>query len=60
MLRYAIINTTTNLVENAVDYENQPLTPPDGFANNYIAIQSDTANIGDSYDGTVIIRAPKV
>lgn len=51
MARYAIVNTTTGLVENVVEYAQAPGTPPPDFAANYVAVQSDQASIGWTYSG---------
>lgn len=54
-MRYAIINTNTNIVENVVEYDNIPINPPPGFENNYIAIDSDIANPGWEYKNNQFI-----
>ena len=57
MKRYAIVKN--KLVENVIEYEQQPITPPFGFEDGYVAIQSDTANIGWSYiDGVLVNTIP--
>jgi hypothetical protein len=54
MFRHAIINTTTNLVENIVEYEKIKSGVPLGFANHYICVASEDAEMGATYnqDGT--------
>lgn len=54
MFRHAIINTTTNLVENIVEYEEIKSGVPSGFENHYICVASEDAKMGATYnqDGT--------
>ena len=47
MQRYAIVKD--GFVENVIDYEEQPTTPPPGFEDGYVAIQSDVAGPGWTY-----------
>lgn len=58
MNRYAIVNTNTGLVDNVTLWGGgKGWTPPTG----YEAIQSDTANIGDTYaNGVFTSPAPVV
>jgi len=44
MKTYAIIKG--NLVENIIEYAEQPSNPPPGFDDGYIAVQSDVASPG--------------
>jgi len=46
-MRYAIVKN--NIVENVIEYETQPTTPPPGFEEGYVAIQSDFVSVGWSY-----------
>jgi hypothetical protein len=48
MKNYAIVKN--NVVVNTIEYEEQPTTPPPGFEDGYIAIQSDEASIGWTYE----------
>lgn len=57
-MRFCIIDTSGNKVVNAVDYDAPPANPPPGFSATCIAVQSDTGNIGDSWNGTAIVPAP--
>ena len=52
-MRYSIINTTTNLVENVVEYLTAPSNPPPGYGSNYIAVADNTSAVGWSYNGGV-------
>lgn len=66
MNKYAIIHN--GFVVNTIEYKDQPTTPPAGFEDGYIAIQSDVASIGWTYaNGTFtnpnppeIIEMPEV
>jgi len=53
MQTYAIIKG--NLVENIIEYESQPTTPPPGFDDGYIAVQADRVNPGWLYENGVFI-----
>lgn len=54
LIRHCIINTTTNLVENIVEYEEIKSGVPLGFENNYICVASDDGQMSATYnqDGT--------
>ena len=59
MQTYAIIKG--NLVENIIEYESQPTTPPPGFADGYIAVQADRVNPGWLYEnGAFVDTTPPV
>jgi hypothetical protein len=45
-MRYAIIDTATRTVTNVCVWNGADWTPPEGS----IVMQSDTANIGDTFD----------
>jgi hypothetical protein len=47
MNKYAIVKD--GVVVNTIEYEEQPTTPPPGFEDGYVAIQSNEANIGWTY-----------
>jgi hypothetical protein len=47
MNKYAIIHN--GFVVNIIEYENQPSTPPAGFDDGHVGIQSDEASIGWTY-----------
>jgi hypothetical protein len=54
-MRYAIIDLSTNLIVNVAEIEpGDGSTQPEGTLN----FQSDTAGIGDSWDGTSIVPKP--
>lgn len=53
MHTYAIIKG--NLVENIIEYDAQPTTPPPGFDNGYIAVQADRVSPGWLYENGVFI-----
>lgn len=54
MSRFAILDTNTGLVENVIEYPEAPSSPPPGFENHYVAIQSDTAGPGWRFDGVTL------
>lgn len=57
MSRYAIIYGTD--VVNIIDYDTAPSNPPPGFDDGYIAVQSDTAQIGWEYVDGQFIAPPE-
>ena len=59
MQTYAIIKG--NLVENIIEYDSQPTTPPPGFDEGYTAVQTDRASPGWLYEnGEFIDTTPPV
>jgi len=57
MKTYAIIKN--GLVENIIEYEAQPTTPPPGFDYGYTAVQADRVSPGWLYeDGAFIDTTP--
>jgi hypothetical protein len=59
MQTYAIIKG--NLVENIIEYDSQPTTPPPGFDDGYIAVQADRASPGWLYEnGEFVDTTPPV
>jgi hypothetical protein len=55
-MRIAVIDLASNLVVNVAHVEDgDGSTEPDGF----LHIESNSANIGDSWDGTNIIPKPE-
>ncbi len=46
-MKYAIVKD--GVVVNVVEYQEQPSTPPAGFEDGHIAIQTDTVSIGWTY-----------
>ena len=50
-MRYAIVKN--NIVENVIEYETQPTTPPPGFEEGYVAIQADFVSVGWTYKNEV-------
>jgi len=53
MQTYAIIKG--GKVENVIEYESQPTTPPPGFDDGYIAVQSDRVSPGWLYENDAFI-----
>ena len=53
MQTYAIIKG--NLVENIVEYDAQPTTPPPGFDDGYIAVQADRVSPGWLYENGAFV-----
>ena len=53
MQTYAIIKG--NLVENIIEYDAQPTTPPPGFDDGYIAVQADKVSPGWLYENGAFI-----
>jgi len=53
MKTYAIIKG--NLVENTIEYAEQPSNPPPGFDDGYIAVQSDAVSPGWLYENGAFV-----
>jgi hypothetical protein len=53
MQTYAIIKG--NLVENIIEYDAQPTTPPPGFNEGYLAVQADNVSPGWLYEGGAFV-----
>jgi len=47
MNKYAIVKD--GVVINIIEYNEQPSTPPPGFEQGHVAIQSNEANVGATY-----------
>ena len=59
MQTYAVIKD--GKVENIIEYDAQPTTPPPGFDDGYIAVQADRASPGWLYEnGAFIDTTPPV
>ena len=58
MYRHVIVNTTSNLVENIIEYSSTITGQPDGFPSNYIAVKSDTAQMGATYNSDSTFTNP--
>jgi hypothetical protein len=53
MQTYAIIKG--NLVENIIEYDAQPTTPPPGFDDGYTAVQADRVSPGWLYENGAFV-----
>ena len=53
MKHYAIIKD--GKVENIIEYDAQPATPPPGFDDGYIAVQADRASPGWLYENGAFV-----
>jgi hypothetical protein len=53
MQTYAIIKG--NLVENIIEYDAQPTTPPPGFDDGYVAVQADAVSPGWLYENGAFV-----
>ena len=53
MQTYAVIKD--GKVENIIEYDAQPTTPPPGFDDGYIAVQADRASPGWLYENDAFI-----
>lgn len=59
MKTYAIIKD--GKVENIIEYDDQPITPPPGFDDGYIAVQADKVSPGWLYEnGEFVDTTPLV
>ena len=58
LIRHCIIDTTTNIVVNIVEYEEVQTGVPPGLEDHLLCVQSDTGQIGGTYAGGVITNPP--
>jgi hypothetical protein len=58
MKKYAIIQN--GIVVNTIEYKTQPDSPIPGFDETYIAVQSDVAGPGYTYENGVFVAPPIV
>ena len=58
LIRHCIIDTTTNLVVNIVDYETEQSGVPNGLEDYLLVIPSVDGEIGGTYANGVIINPP--
>lgn len=54
LIRHCIIDTTTNLVVNIIEYETTQSKNPPGLESNLLRVQSDMGQIGGIYENGVI------
>jgi len=61
LIRHCIIDTNTNFVVNIIDYEEIQTGIPPGLDQDtlsLICVQSDTGQIGGTYNNGVIVNPP--
>ncbi len=58
MIRTCIVNTTTAIVANVIEYDVAPIGTPPGFTVEFIAVPSDVAQIGWGWNGTAFVSPP--
>jgi hypothetical protein len=51
MVRTCIVDTDENQVINIIEYDEFPDSPPPGYSDKFIAVASDIAQIGWTWDG---------
>jgi hypothetical protein len=59
LIRHCIIDTTTNLVVNIIDYETEQTGVPLGLEENLLCVKSNTGEIGGTYADGVITNPPQ-
>jgi hypothetical protein len=59
LIRHCIIDTTTNLVVNIIDYETEQTSIPLGLETHLLCVKSDTGEIGGTYENGVITNPPQ-
>jgi len=57
-IRHCIIDTTTNIVINIIDYETEQTGIPPGLDSNLLCIPSNDGQIGGVYDNGIITNPP--
>ena len=59
LIKHCIIDTTTNLVVNVIEYEEIQTGIPPGLNENLLCVANDVYGIGDSYVNGAFIAAPQ-
>jgi hypothetical protein len=59
LIRHCIIDTTTNLVVNIIEYETEQTGIPPGLEEHLLCVKSDTGEIGGTYENGVITNPPQ-
>lgn len=60
MFRTCIVDTTTNLVVNIVEYEEEQTGVPPGFEPPLLCVPSATGRIGGTYENGAIVNPPPI
>ena len=59
LIRHCIIDTTTNLVVNIIEYETKQTGVPPSLEEHLLCVKSDTGQIGGTYANGVITNPPQ-
>jgi hypothetical protein len=59
LIRHCIVDTTTNIVVNIIDYGTEQTGIPPGLEEHLLCVKSDTGEIGGSYEDGVITNPPQ-
>jgi hypothetical protein len=59
LIRHCIIDTTTNLVVNIIEYETEQTGVPPGLEEHLLCVKSDKGEIGGTYADGVITNPPQ-
>jgi hypothetical protein len=59
LIRHCIVDTTTNLVVNIIEYETEQTGVPPGLETHLLCVKSDTGEIGGTYADGVITNPPQ-
>jgi hypothetical protein len=59
LIKHCIIDTTTNLVVNIIEYETEQTGVPPGLETHLLCVKSDTGEIGGTYTDGVITNPPQ-
>jgi hypothetical protein len=59
LIRHCIIDTTTNLVVNIIDYETEQTGIPDGLEEHLLCVASDDGQVGGTYENGTITNPPQ-
>jgi len=58
LIRHCIVDTTSNLVVNIIEYETTQNGTPPGLEENLLCVQSNTGQIGATYENGLIVNPP--
>jgi hypothetical protein len=59
LIKHCIIDTTTNLVVNIIDYETKQTGVPPGLEKHLLCVASNDGRIGGTYENGIITNPPE-
>ena len=59
LIRHCIVDTTSNIVVNIIEYENNQTGVPPGLESHFLCVPSETGQIGGTYANGIITNPPE-